>query len=158
MARVKDLCQVWGDHGVVYKFSEDIQKARWAKLVWNASFNTASVVSGGNDTQQMLANPECKALIRSMMVEVYKAGEAVTGGKLPALNGRSGPDQVIEDTETRAVTVIPSMLMDFRGKRPMEHAVILRNPIELAKKHGVEVPHLETVYALLTMVEKGYLQ
>ncbi|ORX65106.1 ApbA-domain-containing protein [Linderina pennispora] len=138
MARVKDLCQVWGDHGVVYKFSEDIQKARWAKL--------------------MLANPECKALIRSMMVEVYKAGEAVTGGKLPALNGRSGPDQVIEDTETRAVTVIPSMLMDFRGKRPMEHAVILRNPIELAKKHGVEVPHLETVYALLTMVEKGYLQ
>ncbi|KAJ1953655.1 hypothetical protein EC988_002869 [Linderina pennispora] len=156
-ARVEELGEMWRDNGVHVLISEDIQKSRWAKLVWNASFNTVSVVSGGNDTRQMLDSAECKALIRSLMVEIIKAGETVTGSKLVYLGGFEKPDDIINNTDMLPKPVTPSMLMDFRAKRPMEHAVILRNPIELAKKHGVEVPHLETVYALLTMVENRYL-
>ncbi|ORX72685.1 hypothetical protein DL89DRAFT_254876 [Linderina pennispora] len=106
---------------------------------------------------QMLDSAECKALIRSLMVEIIKAGETVTGSKLVYLGGFEKPDDIINNTDMLPKPVTPSMLMDFRAKRPMEHAVILRNPIELAKRYGVEVPHLETVYALLTMVENRYL-
>ncbi|KAJ1937409.1 hypothetical protein FBU59_004756 [Linderina macrospora] len=156
-ARVAALSEVWKESGVPAMVSEDIQKSRWAKLIWNASFNTVSVVSGGNDSRQMLDSPECKALIHSLMTEVIKAGETITGSKLVYLGNQATADDIINTTDGLPKPVTPSMLMDFRAKRPMEHAVILRNPIELAKKHGVDVPHLETVYALLTMVEARYL-
>ncbi|KAJ1939749.1 hypothetical protein FBU59_004018 [Linderina macrospora] len=158
LARVKDICQVWTDSGVETNISENIQVSRWSKLVWNASFNTVSVASGGNDTRQMLDSPKCTELIRKMMVEVFTAGKVVTGSNLTSLNGQTTPEGVIKSTDAHPKSVSPSMLMDYRAKRPLEYEVILRNPIELAKKHSVEVPHLETVYALLTMIERGYMQ
>ncbi|KAI8323622.1 ApbA-domain-containing protein [Martensiomyces pterosporus] len=154
---VKALNEVWEANGAVCKYIEKIQPYRWSKLVWNASFNTVAVVSGGYDTKQMLDNPYCKQLIKDIMIEVYRAGEAVTGEPLPKHRGMEGPDEVIEDTAQREFAVIPSMLMDFRAKRPMEHVVILKNPIEAARKRGVSTPYMEAVYALLVMVEKGYL-
>ncbi|KAJ1965461.1 hypothetical protein GGI12_000732 [Dipsacomyces acuminosporus] len=155
---VKALNATWEANGVKCTLVDNIQSFRWLKLVWNASFNTVSVASGGNGTRKMLDDPYCKQLIKEVMIEVYKAGEAVTGAPLPKHALMEGPDSIIADTDNREVEVIPSMLMDFRAKRPMEHAVILKNPIDLAKKKGVEVPHMETVYALLVMIEKGYLK
>lgn len=155
--RVEALNQVWNDSGVIATLVEDIAPLRWVKLVWNASFNTIAVVSGGNDTQQMLAEPECKQLIRNVMLEVYKVGEAATGQPLPSAMGNDGPDAFINETGNRPSAVIPSMLMDYRAKRPMEHEVILKRPIEIAGQLGIDVPFMESIHALLVMVEKSYL-
>ncbi|KAJ2449456.1 hypothetical protein EV183_004881 [Coemansia sp. RSA 2336] len=153
--RVEKLNSVWNQNGVMCMMVEHIQAFRWLKLVWNASFNTVSVVSGGNNTREMLADPHCKQLIRNIMEEVYAIGEAATGAPLPVLQGKDSPDAFIEDTENRQVPVEPSMLMDFRAKRPMEHDVILRRPLEVARKLGISAPYMEAVYAMLVMVEKS---
>ncbi|KAI9479710.1 hypothetical protein LPJ78_002946 [Coemansia sp. RSA 989] len=152
--RVERLSNAWNQNGVMCMVVEHIQSFRWLKLVWNASFNTVSVVSGGNNTREMLADPRCKQLIRSIMEEVYAIGEAATGAPLPVIQGKDSPDAFIEDTENRQVPVEPSMLMDFRAKRPMEHDVILRRPLEVARKLGINAPYMEAVYAMLVMVEK----
>ncbi|KAJ2856220.1 hypothetical protein J3B02_001734 [Coemansia erecta] len=151
---VEQLVQLWNENGVRCMATEQIQAFRWLKLAWNASFNPISVVSGDVDTQKMLEDAGCRKLIRDVMVEVYRLGEAVVGNKLPAFMGIDGPDAYIGYTDRPGTTVYPSMLMDFRAKRPMEHAVILGRPIEMARELGVPVPHMETVYALLLMVEK----
>ncbi|KAJ2719875.1 hypothetical protein GGI07_004951 [Coemansia sp. Benny D115] len=152
------LSELWNSQGIPCQIvGPNIQAVRWYKLVWNASFNTVSVVSGGYDTRRMLNDPLCRQLIRSIMEEVYRLGETVLGHPLPVHGGIDGPEAYIRYTEDRPSTVWPSMLMDFKAHRPMEHAVILGRPIEIARELGVSVPHMETVHALLTMVEKTYL-
>ncbi|KAJ1722133.1 hypothetical protein LPJ53_003430 [Coemansia erecta] len=148
------LAQIWNATGVKCLVSDKIQAFRWLKLVWNASFNTISVVSGGNDTRKMLEDPGCRKLIRDTMGEVYRLGEAAVGEKLPAFMGIEGPDMYLAYTEREDSTVWPSMLMDFKAGRPMEHAVILGRPLEIARELGVDVPRLEAIHALLVMVEK----
>ncbi|KAJ2790371.1 hypothetical protein H4R20_007024, partial [Coemansia guatemalensis] len=151
------LSAIWNENGAMCMVVEKIQRFRWLKLVWNASFNTVSVVSGGNNTQQMLNDPHCRELIRNLMAEVYKIGEAATGEPLPVLLGVDGPDAFIASTEAIKTPVGPSMLMDFRARRPMEHEVILKRPLDVAKRLGIHAPYMEAVYALLVMVEKKYL-
>ncbi|KAJ1874426.1 hypothetical protein LPJ71_011681, partial [Coemansia sp. S17] len=109
-------------------------------LAWNASFNTVAVASGGNDSRRMLDDPECRQLVQRLMSEVYRLGEAVTGATLPVIRGIDGPEALIADTDRPGVVVVPSMLMDFLAKRPLEHAVILGNPIAIARELGVDVP------------------
>ncbi|KAJ2762052.1 hypothetical protein H4S06_000875 [Coemansia sp. BCRC 34490] len=155
---LQELADLWNGSGVGCAVVDSIQPLRWLKLVWNASFNTVAVVSGGNDTHQMLANPECKALVRNLMAEVYRLGETVLGAPLPERLGMRSPDDFIEDAASKEHPVVPSMLMDFWAKRPLEHEVILGRPVRIARDLGVPVPYLEAVYALLVMVEKSYMR
>ncbi|KAJ2242494.1 hypothetical protein GGH97_003900 [Coemansia sp. RSA 475] len=71
--------------------------------------------------------------------------------------GISGPDGFIEETDKRDVAVVPSMLMDYRARRPMEHDVILGRPLQVARQMGISAPYMEAVYAMLVMVEKTNL-
>ncbi|PWA02565.1 hypothetical protein BB558_001298 [Smittium angustum] len=138
---------------------EHLQRSRWFKLIWNASFNPISVLSGQYSSSELLDNPGTCDLIKRAMNEVIKAGEAVTGGPLHEKVPSSHiPEHFVKFTRVRTTTVIPSMLQDYMSKRPMEHEVILRIPIEKAKAAGVEVPILETLYELLVMNEKKNLQ
>src|SRR5690606_41588489 len=54
---------------------DNLDSARWQKLVWNAPFNGASAVlkAGGH---LLLANPATRQLIRDLMQEVVAAAEA----------------------------------------------------------------------------------
>ncbi|KAJ2503165.1 hypothetical protein GGH96_000414 [Coemansia sp. RSA 1972] len=152
--RLDVLSNVWNEQGALCTVVDDVQPYRWLKLVWNASFNTVSVVSGGNNTREMLDNPQCKELLRNVMREVYAIGEAATGKPLPERMGICGPDGFIEETDKRDVAVVPSMLMDYRAHRPMEHDVILNRPLQVARQMGIRAPYMEAVYAMLVMVEK----
>ncbi|KAI9501494.1 hypothetical protein GGI25_002036 [Coemansia spiralis] len=154
---VGELSAIWNDNGAVSAVVDNIQAFRWLKLVWNASFNTVAVVSGGNDTHKMLADPRCKELIKNLMLEVYRLGEAAIGEPLPSKLGMNSADDCIDRTNSRETPVMPSMLMDYLARRPMEHEVILGRPIEIARKLSVDVPYMKAVYAMLVMVEKGYM-
>ncbi|KAJ2027195.1 hypothetical protein IWW57_002717 [Coemansia sp. S610] len=155
--RLEELAQAWRDGGVACSVAENIQAIRWLKLAWNASLNTVSVVSGGNDTRKMFDDAECRQLILRLMDEVFRLGRAATGAPLPVVRGIDGPEALVADVDKPGVAVVPSMLMDFWAKRPLEHAVILGRPIEIARDLGVDVPCMQTVYAILKMVERQYL-
>ena len=45
------------------------------------------------------------------------------------------------------------MLLDWEAGRPLELEVILGNPIRIARRKGVEMPRLQSLYALLKMAE-----
>ncbi|PVZ98672.1 hypothetical protein BB558_005321 [Smittium angustum] len=138
---------------------EHLQRSRWFKLIFNASLNPISVLSGQYSANELVKNPGTRELVKKAMIEIIKAGEAVTGGPLDdKVPGSDLPDQFVKYTETRTTTIIPSMLQDYMNKKPMEHEVILKIPIEKAKAAGVEVPILETLYELLVMNEKKNLQ
>ncbi|PWA01734.1 hypothetical protein BB558_002156 [Smittium angustum] len=136
-----------------------LQRSRWFKLIWNASFNPISVISGQYSANDLLSNPGTRDLIKKTMYEVIKIGEAITGGPLhDEISGANIPDYYIDRIEIRNTIVVPSMLQDYMNKKPMEYEVILKTPIEKAKVLGIQVPILETLYSLLVMNEKRNLQ
>jgi 2-dehydropantoate 2-reductase len=73
-----------------------------------------------------------------------------------AANGYPIAESVIEDT-LRSTAEMPayktSMAADFEAGRPLEVEPILGNVVRSARMHGVAVPSLESLYALMCMVQ-----
>ena len=61
--------------GQVVQVSPDIQRERWRKLMWNASFNTVSAVTLRTPAE-LLALPETRALLVAIMSEVVAVARA----------------------------------------------------------------------------------
>ncbi|KAJ1727197.1 hypothetical protein LPJ61_004702, partial [Coemansia biformis] len=156
-ASLDALCAIWNAGGAKCRTVDKVQGVRWFKLMWNASFNPISVVAGGFDAQTLLADADCKGLLLSVMQEVRRIGEAATGEPLPVVMGVDGPEAYVAFTERSEAPVIPSMLMDYWERRPMEHAVILGQPLQVARELGIDAPRMQTVYTLLKMAEKQRL-
>ncbi|MBF0446434.1 MAG: 2-dehydropantoate 2-reductase [Magnetococcales bacterium] len=145
---VRNLAELFNKSKTPCRISESIVTERWQKLIWNAPFNPISVLTQ-TDTQQIMAKPETVALIRSIMEEVYAVAASV-GHILPTdvIDKNIADTQIMRPYKT-------SMLLDYEGNRPMEIEAILGNIVRTAKKSGVLVPRLETMYDLLNLLVRG---
>jgi 2-dehydropantoate 2-reductase len=127
--------------GVKGRLSDNVVTERWRKAVWNTPFNPVSVLGGGADTRTMLTAPAGEELIRTLMREVVAVAAAA---------GHSLPEDIVEvniaDTH-KMPAYKNSMALDWLEGRPLELEAILGNVIREAKRYGVAVPRLETVYA-----------
>jgi 2-dehydropantoate 2-reductase len=142
------LAELLESTGVPAELTMDVVTARWRKLVWNAPFNPVSVLGGGVDTTMILGNPEAARLIRKVMEEVCLVAKA-TGHELPPT--------VIQENIDGTLAIKPyktSMLLDFEAGRPMEVEAILGNGVRAARREGVAVPHMESLYALLLLADQ----
>jgi 2-dehydropantoate 2-reductase len=146
--KAEELARLFNEAGLKCEVTEDAVTARWRKLVWNAPFNPISVLAGGADTKTMVENPESLELARQVMEEVCQIAEAV-GHPLPV----GVVQENIEGTR-RMSPYKSSMLVDFEAGRPMEVEAILGNGIRAAKRHNLAVPHMESLYGLLKLVDK----
>jgi 2-dehydropantoate 2-reductase len=133
--------------GVPCVVTEDVVTARWQKLVWNAPFNPISVLAGGADTQIILNSEESTQLVRHVMEEVFRVAAA---------DRHPLPPEVIEQNIQGTKVMKPyktSMLLDFENGRPMEVEAILGNAVRMARSLSVPVPHMETLYGLLQLLD-----
>ncbi len=128
--------------------SEDIVAARWQKCAWNTVFNPISALGGGLGTTDILASEETTRFVREAINEVC-ATAAATGHPLPA----DTADKHIAGT-LRLPNYVSSMGQDFLAGRPMETEALLGNAVRIARAAGVPVPRLESLYALLMMLER----
>ena len=144
--KVETLGKLFNNAGVECVVADNIVTARWIKLVWNAPFNPMSVLGGGVDTMAMTGAEPALILARKVMEEVRLLAEAT---------GHSFPEAVITKNIDDTMIMKPyktSMLLDYENGREMEVEAILGNAVRLAQKHAVNVPHIESLYGLLTLV------
>jgi 2-dehydropantoate 2-reductase len=123
-----------------------LQTVRWHKLCINSAFNPSAVLSGGRGNADMVTDPELREHVRGVMEEIRHAVPRILGRPFP--DSMATPDKIIKSTE-RNTGARPSMLLDWEAGRPLELEVILGNPVRLARAKGVEMPRLQTMYALL---------
>ncbi|KAJ2821406.1 hypothetical protein IWW50_004648, partial [Coemansia erecta] len=150
------ISDVFVAQGVSSIIESDIQPYRWQKHILNGSTNPVSVICGGASCQEMATNDHCAKLLEETMAEIFVLGKKVTGRAFPGVDGIVDPKSATEYIRSIPVPVFTSMLVDSQCKRPMERDVILKNPIALAAKHNVDVPHMKALYAMVTMIEEGY--
>lgn len=149
--KVEDFNQMLNSVNVPCVIDENIISARWKKLIWNGPFNPISVIGGGITTDIIINNSELLKLVKRIMNEVVDLANAL-GYNL----SKSLVDENIAST-LEMKPYKPSMLLDYENKRPLEVEAILGNAVRLARKNNFPVPSLETIYALLLLLDKNNL-
>ncbi|KAI0129405.1 2-dehydropantoate 2-reductase [Xylariales sp. AK1849] len=152
--RMVDLARWWTAHGGIKDVEThtelELQTIRWHKLCINAAFNPTAVMSGGRGNADQLRDAELREHILGIMNEIWGATTKVLGNPFP--ENLATPEKIIRSNE-RNTGAKPSMLLDWEAGRPMELEVILGNPVRIAKKLGVEMPRLQSLYALLRSMQ-----
>jgi 2-dehydropantoate 2-reductase len=130
-----------------------LQMVRWHKIAINASMNPSAVLSGGSTNNFMASDPELSIHLQGVMQEVLSTAPKVLGTPLP--KGLATPEQIIRSTQRNTSGSKPSMLLDWESGKHMELEVILGNPIRIAREKGLEMPRMQSLYALLRAAQEN---
>jgi 2-dehydropantoate 2-reductase len=135
----------------VFQVVPDIQVLRWEKVVWNAAWNTLTTLTL-MDTHSWLSSSEGSTpMTRRLMKEVIDVA-----GALGIVLEYDLIDKLLE----RILAMPPigsSMRTDYEKGNPMEVEVILGYPVRKGKELGIDVSTIETLYLLLTAINKRLL-
>jgi len=145
-ARLAIVLDALSAAGMEVRVADDIQRQRWEKLLWNASFNPVTAITG-RTPGELLEVPSSRALLVGIMREVARVAQA-SGVPL------SEDDVQAQVKWTQGASAIrTSMMVDRERGRAMETdaliGVIVRKGMEL----GVPTPYSTAVHALLTAVD-----
>ena len=141
--RVRTLSSLMIAGGLKAPQKPRIRDEIWVKLWGNCSFNPVSALTGA--TLDAIGNdPECRALVHSIMTEVREIGEAV-GVRF------SVPIEKRIDGATAIVGHKPSTRQDIEAGRPLEIDPLVTAVLELAAGLGIEAPTLRHVSGLLKL-------
>ena len=143
--RVQALCQLFEAAGIRCEASNNIRGAIWYKLWGNATINPLSALTLAT-ADRLLA--ECKPFLLAGMAELAAVGAAI-GCPIE----ESGDDRMAVTARLGAFKT--SMLQDVEAGRPIELEALLGAPIELARRSGVPVPTLKTLYAMTRLMAES---
>lgn len=128
--------------GVDSNAATNLDQARWQKLVWNMPYNGLSVLLGAG-TLPLMANPDSRELVRSIMLEACGAA-AACGHPLPEML----VDRMMTTTD-HMPDYLPSMYHDHAQGRPMELEAIYAAPLAVAANAGFAMPKTEALFQAL---------
>ncbi len=138
--RIDDLFKIFQSAEIDVKISDDINADLWNKLVWNASFNSVSVLTGKTVDKMLEEDYE---LIKDIMTEVKNVAVALK------INVR--PDTVeFNLNRSKGFTGFKtSMLQDYERGKPLEIEELVGVVIKKAKENNIYVPNIQNVYTKL---------
>lgn len=148
---LKQVCEDFTASGVDCKFTDDLQLARWKKLVWNIPYNGLSVILNAT-TKQMMENENSYELIKEIMLEVIAAARACGS------NIGDNFAKVMLDYTNEMKPYAPSMRLDYDNKRQLEIECIYSNPVIEAQKQGYEMTRVALLEKQLKFIESQYLK
>ncbi|MEM8738582.1 MAG: putative 2-dehydropantoate 2-reductase [Planctomycetota bacterium] len=128
---------------------DDLRRSRWKKLIWNIPYNGLSVVLN-QTTDVMMADPDTRRRIETVMREVQAAALAV--------DGKAIDDAFIEQMLRYTESMRPyktSMMLDHEAGRPLEVEAIVGDPLRASIAAGREVPAIKKLYQQLTDTQPG---
>jgi 2-dehydropantoate 2-reductase len=146
--RVTSVREVLARSGQPVQISDDIERERWRKLLWNAAFNTVSAITG-RDPGELLQVQESRGLIASLMREVVAVARA-QGIALTDAN----VDEQIAWTE-RAGTIRTSTTVDRERGREMELDALIGVVVRRGRQYGVPTPCSDVMLALLGAIDRN---
>jgi 2-dehydropantoate 2-reductase len=130
-----------------------LQMVRWHKIAINASMNPSAVLAGGSTHRAMSMDAELYLHLKGVMEEVLSTAPKVLG--TPLSKELASPAAILGSTRKNTSGSKPSMLLDWEQGKKMELEVILGNPIRIAREKGLEMPRLQSLYALLRMAQEN---
>lgn len=143
--RVSALCDLLKASPVNPQASGHIRHDIWTKLWGNMTMNPLSVLTGAG-TGAMLDNPDMRALIASMMLEMQSMGSKIGLPLAMTPDDRMALTRKLGDFKT-------SMLQDALAGRPLETGPILGALVEIADRLNEPAPFIRAVHAMMRVRE-----
>ncbi|KIW93485.1 uncharacterized protein Z519_06090 [Cladophialophora bantiana CBS 173.52] len=127
---------------------DDIQVARWGKIMMNCAWNPICALSMSTDADFLLSStPYAYDLVWSIMKEIIELAKKMG---IPNVNEKVAEQKLAigkRRAETRQGREV-SMLQDVKKGRLFEVEAIVGNTVRLGRQWGVEMPLTEMLYAL----------
>lgn len=143
---IVEIAADFQEAGIPTNTTDTLAEARWRKLGWNIPYNGLSVVLSA-ETNDIMAEPHTRQLSGQLMEEVLLGAracgypiEAEFVQKLLAFTNKMKPYS-------------PSMLLDYRARRPLEIEYIYERPLQAAAAKGVQLPRIATLAAQLRFLD-----
>ncbi len=128
--------------GIDVELMENLEAARWRKLVWNIPYNGLSVILR-TTTDRLMADPSTRGLVERVMREVVA---------LAAARGHTIEDAFVQkmmDYTDRMTPYRTSMMIDFDLGRPLEIDAIYGEPLRRGESAGGSAPLIRMIYDML---------
>ncbi|KAK4231848.1 ketopantoate reductase PanE/ApbA-domain-containing protein [Podospora fimiseda] len=159
--------------GVTCEYEPDVRKARWKKLLYNASYNTVAAILGMDTSRMRASEHVIDNLVRPVMKEIQQAAKVVAPGvelsdqliedliRIDTFEGFFRPSMLQDIEKVRCIYMaaleIESFVTDkkwnrFQGKF-IEFENIIGEPLREAESHGISMPTLKVIYALLKGIQ-----
>jgi 2-dehydropantoate 2-reductase len=164
-ARTHAVSQAFVGAGISCKVAENLEQARWEKLVWNIPFNGLGVAgAAGLDavlqgrvpagaklercltTDLLLSHPGWESLVRELMMETIAAACA-QGLDVP----ETAAGRQIERTRQMGAYKA-STLIDYESGRELELEGLFLEPLRRARQAGVPCPRLGALCGVLAQL------
>ncbi len=167
-SRTSMVASMFEDAGVPCRVTDDLEKTRWQKLVWNIPFNGLGVAGAAGyeaviegrmpprqplelgpclTTDQLLGIPHWERLVRELMHEVISTAQHL-GFDIPYEFAEKQINRTYEMGEYKASTLI-----DFERGHPLELEHLFLRPMRKAEEIGMAVPRLRALSDLLTLLD-----
>ncbi len=143
--RIKALSETLKRAGFKAPIVSDIRAEIWTKLWGNMSFNPISALTHST-LEGLCRYPLTRALVADIMREAQTVGEALGIRFRIPLEKRIAGGEAVGAHKT-------SMLQDVEAGRMLEADALLGSVIELARLVEVPTPHLDSVYALVKLLD-----
>lgn len=147
--RLSALVTIFRSAGVDCRATDDLQRSRWEKLVWNIPFNGLCALLQQPVNLLLMPGP-CRQLVRELMLEVITAANAQ--GLIRPIP-ESYAESMLEFTDNMG-EYKPSMQIDREEGRQLEMASIFGTPLEYGRKKGIALPRVEMLATLLEQATK----
>lgn len=165
--RTLQLVEEFNQAGIPCRFTDNLAKAHWEKLMWNIPFNGLGVAGllghdGFNNPKQalynlptfscldanaLLADAQWEARVRGLMREVSSVAR-----ELGFFIDEDLESKLIERTRTMGAYKA-STIIDYERGYPLEMNSLFLEPLKQAKEAGIETPSLERLTLILTELQ-----
>ena len=144
--RVQSICNAFVEAGFKSFVLPDIRSEIWLKLWGNLSFNPISALTHST-LVDICQFPQTRALAAQMMTEAQQIAEKLGASFRVSLDRRIEGAEGVGKHKT-------SMLQDLEVGKSLEIDGMLGVVIELGEQTGVPTPAMNTVYALVSLLNK----
>jgi 2-dehydropantoate 2-reductase len=151
--RVQEIAELLVDAGLKAEALPDLRPAQWSKLIFNATVNGVSALTGLPHDEHFAAERELSDLghLVHELVEEGKRVAAAAGVEL-----HDDPWEMNVLATKRGSAHYPSMLEDVEARRPTEVELINGALVREAERCGVDAPLHTAVYRLVKAREASY--
>jgi 2-dehydropantoate 2-reductase len=147
--RAQRLAELFRRAGIFGELTMRLPTIRWEKLLWNAAFNTVATLVQ-RKVGDLIDDPDCVELLRALMHEIAAVARA---------EGVELGDAQVEAQITRSRAMLrevrPSTLQDSERGKPLEYEALCGAVIRAARRHQIATPHMDTVYALMKLLDRN---
>lgn len=142
-AHAQGVAQLLRGSPLVAVVAPDIHQAVWTKMMTNAPFNSLCALTGGLQSdvaRDAHLGPVARQIMQEIEALAIACGSSIEGGV----------EHYFRIAREKGMFK-PSTLQDIEAGRPLELAALVDGPLELAERHGVPMPALNTVGATLRL-------